>query len=95
MGDFNSDETNAAFRALVAAQPGLLRDTYRTLHPNATNVGTFNSFRGDSTQGKIDAILAGPGWTVLDAAIDRRRFGELWASDHFAVAAVLRRQRNQ
>jgi endonuclease/exonuclease/phosphatase family metal-dependent hydrolase len=92
LGDFNSDENNAAFRTLVGPSPVMLRDTYRAAHPNATIVGTFNSFRGDSTQGKIDAILAGPGWTVLDATIDRRRWGQLWASDHFAVSAILRRQ---
>ena len=89
-GDFNSDESNPAFRALVGANTGLL-DTYRAVHPDAAYVGTFNSFRGDSTQGKIDAILAGPGWQVTEASIDRRRWGALWASDHFAVAAVVRR----
>ncbi len=91
MGDFNSDETNPAFRMLTGSASVMLRDTYRTVHPGATVVGTFNSFRGDSTQGKIDAILMGPGWTVLDASIDRRRWGELWASDHFAVSAIIRR----
>ena len=92
LGDFNSDENNPAFRALTGSSSVVLRDTYRALHPGATNVGTFNSFRGDSTQGKIDAILIGPGWTVLDASIDRRRWGELWASDHFAVAATLKQR---
>jgi endonuclease/exonuclease/phosphatase family metal-dependent hydrolase len=94
LGDFNSDEMNPAFRALTGAASVVLRDTYRALHPNATVVGTFNGFRGDSTQGKIDAILAGPGWSVLDATIDRRRWGALWASDHFAVSAILRRARS-
>jgi endonuclease/exonuclease/phosphatase family metal-dependent hydrolase len=92
-GDFNTDEANPAFRSLISDARVALRDTFRAKHPNATVVGTFNSFRGDSTQGKIDAILATPRWDVIDASIDRRRFGELWASDHFAVTAILRYQR--
>jgi endonuclease/exonuclease/phosphatase family metal-dependent hydrolase len=93
MGDFNSDESNPAFQALVAPGTPSLRDTYRALHPQATVVGTFNSFRGDSTGGKIDAVLMGPGWTPIGAGIDRTRFDTLWASDHFAVWAVVRRTR--
>jgi len=95
MGDFNSDDTNPAFQRLAAAAGSaestpLLRDTFRARHPDAKVVGTFNAFRGDSTAGKIDAILAGAGWSVLDAGIDRRRWGALWASDHFAVWAIVR-----
>lgn len=95
MGDFNSDETNPAFRQLATASrvpdgTPLLRDTFRARHSDANVVGTFNAFKGDSTAGKIDAILAGNGWSVLDAGIDRRRWGALWASDHFAVWAIVR-----
>ncbi len=92
MGDFNSDETNPAFTTLVSATVRL-RDTFRAVHPDAVVVGTFNSFRGDSTGGKIDAVLAGDVWETIDAGIDRRRFGALWASDHYAVWATLRRRR--
>jgi endonuclease/exonuclease/phosphatase family metal-dependent hydrolase len=103
MGDFNSDEANPAFQQLVTVVGGvapavsghtgraaLLHDTFRARNPDATVVGTFNGFKGDSTAGKIDAILVGSGWSVLDAGIDRRRWGALWASDHFAVWAVVR-----
>ncbi len=95
MGDFNSDEANPAFQRLATAAGSsegapLLRDTFRARHPDARVVGTFNAFKGDSTAGKIDAILAGAGWSVLDAGIDRRRWGALWASDHFAVWAIVR-----
>lgn len=95
MGDFNSDETNPAFRQLATAAGSaegtpLLRDTFRARYPDARVVGTFNAFKGDSTAGKIDAILVGEGWSVLDAGIDRRRWGALWASDHFAVWAIVR-----
>jgi endonuclease/exonuclease/phosphatase family metal-dependent hydrolase len=103
MGDFNSDEANPAFQQLVTTvggvapaasgpigRPPLLRDTFRARNPDATVVGTFNAFKGDSTAGKIDAILVGTGWRVLDAGIDRRRWGALRASDHFAVWAIVR-----
>jgi len=82
-GDFNADESNPAFQALVSDARVPLRDTFRALHPGAAVVGTFNAFRGDSTGGKIDAVLVGPGWEVRRAAIDRRRVGGLWPSDHF------------
>lgn len=93
MGDFNSGERNPAFRRLLGNSTIRLRDSFRARAPNAKVVGTFNGFKGDSTGDKIDAILITPQWTVLDASIDRRRFGRLWASDHFAVAATLRLRR--
>src|SRR5690606_27408092 len=83
VGDFNSGEDNSAFRLLLGDTRVPLIDTFRVMHPNATAVGTFNAFRGDTTGEKIDAILTGPGWKVLAADIDRRRFGALWRSDHF------------
>jgi endonuclease/exonuclease/phosphatase family metal-dependent hydrolase len=88
--DFNSGESNPAFQALISSDRVPLHDTFRAVHPTATVVGTFNSFRGDSTGEKIDAILASRSWEVRDAGIDRTRFGPLWASDHFAVTAVVR-----
>jgi endonuclease/exonuclease/phosphatase family metal-dependent hydrolase len=92
-GDFNADESNPALQALLADPRLPLRDTYRALHPGAAVVGTFNGFRGDSTGGKIDAVLVGPGWDVLRAEIDRRRVDGLWPSDHFPVVAQVRRER--
>jgi endonuclease/exonuclease/phosphatase family metal-dependent hydrolase len=89
LGDFNSDEANPAYQLVLADTARGLYDTFRYRHPDAKMVGTFNSFRGDSTGGKIDHVLAGPEWQVLSAGIDRRRFGELWASDHFAVWAIV------
>ncbi len=90
MADFNSGEANPAFQALLTDPRISLRDTFRAVHPDARIVGTYHAFTGDSTKDKIDAILASANWTVLDATIDRRRFGGLWPSDHFAVSAVVR-----
>jgi endonuclease/exonuclease/phosphatase family metal-dependent hydrolase len=92
VGDLNSDETNPAFKLLTSGD-GPLTDTFRARHPRAPTVGTFNSFRGDSTGGKIDAVLIGDGWLVLEAGIDRTLWGGVLASDHFAVWALLRRAR--
>lgn len=89
-GDFNAGEDNPAFQRLLSDARTRLRDTFRSRHPAATVVGTFNAFRGDSTGDRIDAVLAGPGWEVLRAEIDRRRVGGLWPSDHFPVLAVVR-----
>jgi endonuclease/exonuclease/phosphatase family metal-dependent hydrolase len=90
MGDFNSGESNAAFKTLISNRTVRLRDSFRALYPSATVTGTFNGFKGDSLGDKIDAILVSPQIAVLDAGVDRRRFGALWASDHFAVHATLR-----
>jgi endonuclease/exonuclease/phosphatase family metal-dependent hydrolase len=90
MGDFNSGESNAAFGTLISDRTVRLRDSFRALHAAATVAGTFNGFKGDSLGDKIDAILVSPQVAVLDAGIDRRRFGALWASDHFAVHATVR-----
>ena len=89
-GDFNAGEANAAFRALVKDPASVLRDTFRALHADAGTVGTFNAFRGESSGEKIDAILASPGWRVVDAGIVRDNDGGRYPSDHFPVTATLR-----
>jgi endonuclease/exonuclease/phosphatase family metal-dependent hydrolase len=100
-GDFNAGEENSALRYLlgrserasegtlaVTASPELV-DAFRVVHPTATDVGTFNSFRGVTSGDKIDAILLSPSWTVLDAAILHISFDGKYPSDHFPVTAVL------
>jgi endonuclease/exonuclease/phosphatase family metal-dependent hydrolase len=92
LGDFNADERNPAYRSLVTNRRVALRDAFRAVHRVARVVGTFNAFRGDSSGGMIDHVLAGPGWRVLAAGIDRRKYGALWPSDHFPVWAVLQNE---
>jgi endonuclease/exonuclease/phosphatase family metal-dependent hydrolase len=89
-GDFNAGESNPAFRTLVEDTVVSLRDTFRALHPDATGVGTFNGFEGDSDGDKIDAILASPEWRVLDAEIARVNDRGRYPSDHYPVTASLR-----
>ena len=93
LGDFNAGETNPAFVRLTTASDDIaLRDTFRELHPEATNVGTFNGFTGDTTGEKIDAVLVSRDWEVLEADIIRVSRAGHYPSDHFPVTAVVRRR---
>jgi endonuclease/exonuclease/phosphatase family metal-dependent hydrolase len=94
MGDFNAGADNAAFRALAARDaPVPLRDTFRAVHPDAGDVGTFHAFGGGRDGDRIDAILASPDWSILDAAIVRVHDAGRYPSDHYPVTAVLRLRR--
>ena len=107
MGDFNAGEGNPATRYLrgevdrasdADAWPGYeppesprLIDTFRAVHPDAAEVGTFNGFTPGATGGeKIDHILVSPGAGVLGAGIDRNSENGRYPSDHFAVTALVR-----
>lgn len=99
MGDFNAGEGNNACRYLrgeIASASGrddapaspILADAFRMLHADATEVGTFNSFKDERGGEKIDHVLASPGLRVLEAGIDRTRGeGNGCPSDHDAVWA--------
>jgi endonuclease/exonuclease/phosphatase family metal-dependent hydrolase len=88
-GDFNAGEANPAFRYLLEA-PGLgLFDTFREVHPDASEVGTFNGFEGTTTGEKIDAVLASVHWQVVGAGIIRSARQGRYPSDHFPVMATL------
>jgi len=91
LGDFNAGEDNPARRHLLAAAS--LRDAIRVVHPDATEVGTFNGFDGIRTGEMIDAILIAPEWDVSDAWIDRTARDGRYPSDHFPVTARLRLSR--
>jgi endonuclease/exonuclease/phosphatase family metal-dependent hydrolase len=53
-------------------------------------VGTFHGFRGGEEGDKIDAVLRGPGWEVVEAEIVRDHRDGRYPSDHYPVTAVLR-----
>jgi len=86
MGDFNVGSDNPARAPLVAAG---LRDSFVEVHPNATDIGTFNAFQGRKTGAKIDAVLVSKQWKVLDAEIDHTEQAGRTPSDHYAVWAQL------
>lgn len=104
-GDFNAGEDNAAMRYLLGkaeSVPALkdspkpdqpspaLRDSFRVVHPNAPDVGTFNAFKGVVDGDKIDFVLIDDGWEVVAAEIDRTMPEGRCPSDHFPVVAMLR-----
>jgi endonuclease/exonuclease/phosphatase family metal-dependent hydrolase len=100
-GDFNAGEDNSAMRYLRgevarahqgssdAPHPLGLRDTFRVLHPNRAEVGTFNGFDGATTGEKIDAVLVSSEWEVRQAEIVRTAENRRYPSDHFPVVATL------
>lgn len=93
MGDFNAGEDNPAMLYLLdrsesAEGPGLV-DTFRVTHPDATEVGTFNAFRGRRDGAKIDFVLVEPASRVIEAAIDFTDHDGRYPSDHFPVTAAV------
>ena len=100
-GDFNADENNAAIEMIrsasitvqtdpeVGPQSTHLIDTYRRLHPNIPEVGTFNQFKGVRSGGKIDFVWASTNLEVLDAAILYTHTNGRYPSDHFPVTATV------
>lgn len=97
MGDFNAGETNPAITHFTdgsesATGPGPhlgLVDPFRVLHPDATDVGTFNAFRGRRDGHKIDFIFVEPETEVIEAAIDDHSENGRYPSDHFPVTATV------
>lgn len=87
MGDFNAGESNAAVIGLLT---GGVVDTFRALHRDASDVGTFNGFDPKATKGeKIDYVLCTAGWRVVESGIDRALFDGRVPSDHFPAWAIL------
>ena len=86
-GDFNAGESNPAAVAMRAA----FTDSFRVLHPDEKEAGTFNGFTFGQTAGdKIDFVFVEPGVEVLDAAIVRTSRDGRYPSDHFPVTARIR-----
>jgi endonuclease/exonuclease/phosphatase family metal-dependent hydrolase len=86
-GDFNAGETNPAAQAMLTA----FKDSFRILHPDAREVGTFNGFTYGQTGGeKIDFVFVEPGAEVLTAEIVRSSSDGRYPSDHFPVTARIR-----
>jgi len=86
-GDFNAGETNPAAQAMLAA----FKDSFRILHPDAREVGTFNGFKyGQAGGEKIDFVFVEPGTEVLAAEIVRSSSDGRYPSDHFPVTARIR-----
>jgi endonuclease/exonuclease/phosphatase family metal-dependent hydrolase len=86
-GDFNTGEANPVTLMMTLQ----LRDSFRLVHPGATEVGTANQFKFGATTGeKIDYIFVQPGAEVLSADIIRSATDGRYPSDHFPVTARIR-----
>ncbi len=86
-GDFNAGENNPAAVAMRAS----FLDSFRVLHPDAREAGTFNGFTFGQTSGdKIDFVFVEPGTDAVEAAIVRTSRDGRYPSDHFPVTARIR-----
>ncbi len=101
VGDFNAGEDNEAIRYLTGElarassetvepppSPGL-RDAFRVVHPDATEVGTFGAFEGRVTGRKIDYVFVSESVTVHDASILLDSSDGRYPSDHYPVTAII------
>lgn len=86
-GDFNEGE-NAP--GIIRMKQGGFRDSFRAIHPDEKDAGTFQGFTDDLEPDKIDYIFVDPQTEVIDAAIVRQKVGGRWPSDHAAVTATIR-----
>lgn len=87
MGDFNAGESNEAI-ATLNNNPDLVH-SYRSIHPDATSIGTFNGFEGTSDGEMIDHIFVSSDVIIRDADIDRTSEKGRYPSDHFPVWATI------
>jgi endonuclease/exonuclease/phosphatase family metal-dependent hydrolase len=86
-GDFNTGEANPATQAMLT----VFRDTFRVVHPKATEVGTANQFTFGRIGGdKIDYVFVDAATEVLSADIIRTAVEGRYPSDHFPVIARVR-----
>ena len=90
-GDFNAGEDNPAILHLKDSRkgPGLV-DTFRVVHRDAKQVGTFNGFAGKTSGAKIDFIFVPPWVDVKSAAILHDNDNGRYPSDHFPISAEVR-----
>lgn len=94
-GDFNAGESNPAVRYLKGDldldghTPIPFVDSFRVLHPEATEIGTFHAFKGTRSGDKIDYIFVQPGAEVLEARILHDNVDGRYPSDHYPITATL------
>ncbi|RIK85860.1 MAG: endonuclease [Planctomycetota bacterium] len=86
-GDLNAAPDNPATTSLL--EEAHLRDSFALVHPDATEVGTFNGFGQARLAGKIDYVLVNDRCTVSSAEIIRTKQGDRYPSDHFPVTATI------
>jgi endonuclease/exonuclease/phosphatase family metal-dependent hydrolase len=102
LGDLNAGESNPVMQYLTGKLPKIttggakgvaspqLVDTFRVLHSEAVEVGTYHGFNGATNEERIDHVLVQPAVRVLEAAIVRDNENGRYPSDHYPVFARLR-----
>lgn len=91
-GDFNAGENNSSIvkiKDYKGKNGKTFKDTFREIHPEMKNVGTFNEFKGVDSNDKIDFIFVSDGTGILDAGIIKKSFEGKYPSDHFPVTAKI------
>jgi endonuclease/exonuclease/phosphatase family metal-dependent hydrolase len=89
MGDFNDSPGSAVHRLLAGAETGL-RDTWQVLEKEeGPRAFTHHDFEGIPRKTRMDWILAGPDFDVVDGRILRDHEGSRFPSDHFPYEAGL------
>jgi endonuclease/exonuclease/phosphatase family metal-dependent hydrolase len=89
-GDFNCTEDSEAWHALTTGSHALV-DSYRAVHPERSpDEASFHAFKGGVEGSRIDWILSSPDFTAVEASIVRGEKGGPYASDHYAVTAILK-----
>ena len=89
LGDFNDSPGSAGHRLLAGGETGL-RDTWQALgKEEGPQAFTRHDFEGVPKAARMDWILAGPGFDVVDGRILRDHEGPLFPSDHFPYEAGL------
>ena len=101
-GDFNAGEGNSAITYLTGkttlvsggeSKSGSsvpVVDTFRVLHSDAVEVGTFHAYEGNRKGEKIDFIFTLPDVQVIEAEIVHTQYDGRYPSDHFPVTTRLR-----
>ena len=96
MGDFNAPENSVTiqqigkFKAEHEGTIHLASDSFRMLHPQKKDVGTYHGYKGNIQGDKIDSIFVPPTTEVSEASIVRTSSNDRYPSDHFPVTATLR-----
>ncbi len=99
-GDFNCGERSPSIRFLLGETvvldgveckpPFGLIDSFRTVQPDAVDVGTFQGFGKVKPESKIDYIFVSDGLKAKDAEIIRTKNDQgRYPTDHFPIRAVL------
>lgn len=96
MGDFNAPENSITiqqigkFKAEHEGTIHLASDSFRMIHPQKKDVGTYHGYKGNIQGDKIDSIFVPPTTEVSEASIVRTSSNDRYPSDHFPVTATLR-----